>query len=776
METTADVRECDEEASGLDIWYWFFEYGKVFFGYAFLMFLWPLVVFWGHLRGRTKTYRFSFCVTVQIVLINTVVLTLGLFHILHRFVVLFLFYGVFVLALIQNLRRYFASADLDKIKGYRLSTARLRVKESVSEIWHGICPTLKEHGLLLAVIVYGMLYFSYGAFQIQSYGYGDLYVHHDWVNGLLEGKIFSGGVYPAAMHCFIYCMNSLLGIRVYSILLFLQGIHTAVLFFSAYILLREVFYSKYTPVFVIMLFLTLDLVNADQIQSMFRLQITLPQEFCLHTVFLCAFYLIVYLKNTHFTFWKNRLLTCHWDGNLFLFMTSLAVAVMTHFHTTIMVFLVCMSFAVFAWKKILRREYLVPLTAAALCGCLVAVMPMGAALASGTPWNDSVTWAVNAMNGEESRSLREEKEAPGKRDEAGEEIPQIERKEISITAFIISLFIGGYEKSGYAALYGRGRANWIILFTVIAVLFCWQVHRKLRGGFFNEICTQYPPVILASFLYVLVYEAPMLGLPDLIPEGRFFVPGHMMVLAVTMMPMDVLFSILALFGRECVLKLLSVCSVLGIYGAALATGNYRGFLFYELIKYHSSVSVTESIVDTFPQHSYTIVSPTDEVYSIIGHGWHEELLTFVEKCEGEEYSLPSEYVFVYVEKKPLLYAQCHFLEGPFWLGSEKYMEPYWKTYSRKYPDGGASQSPEIIASEATQREAGKKIPEYTNPWLMYTQLDSRTVLESKAYAWCQRFLEQYPFEMNVYYEDEDFVCYYFRQDPASLYNLALGME
>lgn len=775
----------------MDIWYWMFEYGKVFCGYAFLMLLWPLVIFGGYLRGKTKTYRFSFCVTVQIVLINTVVLTLGFFHMLHRLVVLLLFYGAFILALIQNLRRYFASADLEKIKGYRLSTVRIRVKESVSEIWHGIYLVLREHGLLLAVIVYGMLYFSYGAFQIQSYGSGDLYVHHDWINGLLEGKIFSGGVYPAAMHCFIYCMNSLLGIRVYSILLFLQGIHTAVLFISAYILLREVFYSKYTPVFVIMLFLTLDLVNADQIQSMFRLQITLPQEFCLHTVFLCAFYLIVYLKNTCFItkypaerssdvfcriFWKDRLSKCHWDGNLFLFMTSLSAAVMTHFHTTIMLFLVCASFAVFAWKKILCREYLVPLTAAALCGCLIAGMPMGAALALGTPWNGSITWAVNAMDGEESRRLREEKGATGEENAAEEEILQIERKEMSITAFIINLFIKGYDKSGYAVLYGRVRANWIIFFTVIAVLFCWQVHRKRRGGVLDEICAQYPPVILASFLYVLVYEAPMLGLPDLIPEGRFFVPGHMMVLAVTVMPIDVLFFILELFCREGALKLVSVFSVLGIYGAALVTGNYRGFLFYELTRYHAAVSVTESIVDKFPQYSYTIVSPTDEMYSIIGRGWHEELLTFVEKSEGEEYTLPSEYVFVYVEKKPLLYAQRHFLQGPSWLGSEKYMEPYWKTYSRKYPDSGASQSPEIIASEATQGEARKKIPDYTNPWLMYTQLDSLTILESKTYAWCQHFLEQHPFEMNVYYEDEDFVCYYFRQDLASLYNLALGMK
>ena len=760
----------------MDTWYWIFEYGKVFCGYVFLMILWPSVVFCGHLREKTKTYRFSFCVTVQIVLINTMVLTLGLFHILHRFLVLFLFYGVFALALVQKLRQHLTSIDLEKLKVYRLSTIRIRVKEYVSEIWRRVYPLLREYGLLLAVIVYGMLYFSYGAFQVRAYGYGDLYAHHDWINGLLEGRIFSGGVYPAAMHCFIYCMNSLLGIRVYSILLFMQGIHTAVLFISVYILLRKIFYYKYTPVFVIMLFLTLDLVNADQIQSMFRLQITLPQEFCLHTVFLCAFYLIVYLKNTDFIFWRDRLSKCHWDRNLFLFMTSLAAAVMTHFHTTIMVFLICVPFAAFVWKKILRREYLIPLTAAVLCSCLIAAAPIAAALAAGIPWNSSINWAVNAMSGEESRSLREEKELPKEGEETEQANPQMERKEISITAFIINLFIGGYEKSGYAALYGRGRGNWIIFFTMLAVIYCWQVRRKLRGGFLNDICSLYPPVILASFVYVLVYEAPMLGLPDLIPEGRFFVPGHMMVLAVTMMPMDVLFSILELFCRKCILKAVSALSVLGIYGGALLMGNYRGFLFYELVKYSSAVSVTESIVDTFPRHSYTIVSPTDEIYSIIGQGWHEELLTFVEKCESEEYTLPSEYVFVYVEKRPLLYAQCYFLQGSSWLGSEKYLEPYWNIYSKKYPDGGASQSPEVIASETSEKEAGKKIPEYTNPWLKYTKLGSRTILESKAYEWCRHFSELYPFEMNVYYEDEDFVCYYFRQDTASLYNLALGME
>lgn len=759
----------------MNTWYWIFEYGKVFCGYIFLMFLWPSAVFGRHLSKKTRTYRFSFCVTVQIVIVNTVVLGLGIFHMLYQPVVIFLFYGGFVLALLQRIRQRFHFQDQKKMRKYSLSAVRLRMKESISEFWEGIYHLLRAHSLLLAVVMFGLVYFSYGAFQVHSYGFGDLYVHHEWINGLREGKIFSGGVYPAAMHCFVYCMNILFGIQVNSILIYLQCIHVAVLFFSAYILLREIFCWRYTPIFVFMMFLTLDLANADQIQSMSRLQITLPQEFGLHTVFLCAFHLIEYLKNTNFVFWGGKLSKCYWDKNLFLFMMSVSAVAMTHFHTMIMTFLVCISFAVFAWKKIMSREYLIPLAAAVVSAGMIAAVPMASALASGIPFNDSITWAVNAMSGEESRSLREQKNISEEADVREDGVPGIERKEVSITASVIDRFIHIYE-NGYAALYGAGRAKWVAFLTMTVAIFCCRVLRKREEGLLGNICSGYPPAILVSFLYILVYAAPMVGLPDIIPEGRFFVPGHMMTLAIVLMPADIMFSIMELCCGVAFLKIMTLLSVAGIYVTTLVTGSYRGYLFYELTRYESVVSVTESIKDSFPQSSYTVVAPTDEVQSLIGYGWHEELLNFVEQCESDAYTLPSEHVFVYVEKRPLLYAQCYFLQGSYWLGCEKYLEPYWEVYSEKYPDSAASQSPEIIASEISKKEARKNIPEYTNPWLMYKQLESRTIVESKAYEWCHKFSEIHPAEMNIYYEDDDFVCYYFRQDTASLYNLALGME
>lgn len=812
-------------------YYWLTEYSKVFFGYLFLMFLWPSVVFHRHLRTKSKTYRFGFCVTVPIVIINTVVLGLGLLNGLRQWLVELFFYGVFVLAFLKNFvtyldRKYrrmmetefpnvrslmgkyrkivifilffvvcykygkraacFLSFDLfKKIKTCNWTKTRLRAKEGIWNFVRRISTLFWRYGILAIVLIYGMVYFSYGAFQVHSYGYGDLYVHHKWIYELIEGNIFAEGVYPEAMHCFIYCMHTLFGIKIYSILLFLQGIHVAVFLVSAYLLLRKVFSWRYTPVFVLMLFLTLDLCNADLIHSMFRLQITLPMEFGLHTVCLSALFLSNYLGKKQVGERKY-----FWDENLMLFMMSLAAVTMTHFHALLMMVIVCTSFAVFAWRKIGNRKYLIPLVSAVLCGGVIAVTPMAGALAQGIPFSASIDWALNAMSGEAGRESKEAVDIE-KEENSGVENEEENNKENDVNATqsreggiqnikyseinIIDRLFDGVNKiyyRGYVLLYGRSRGKWAMALTVAAAVFC-LLAKTGKVKWFREACQSYPPVILASVIYIFVYASPMIGLPDFIPEGRFFAPGHMMLLGVMLMPVDVVFFGLAGISRDFVMRLASFASVVGIYGAAIATGNFRGMLFYELSRYNAAVDVTESIIDTFPQYSYTIVSPTDELYPVIQYGWHEELLSFVERCEKEEgYSIPSEYVFIFVEKKPILYRQSHFFQRIPWMGEEKYLETFWKSYSVRYPDSGASQAPEVSSTDVLEvlnetEEVRLELPEYVNSWDMYTKLENRTVLETKAYDWCQRFAREHPSVLNVYYEDDEFVCYYFRQETGN---------
>ena len=67
-----------------ELLYWIIEYIKVLLGYGFIMFIWPSVIFRKYLKGKSVTFRFGFCATVPIVIINTVVLMLGLLHILNK--------------------------------------------------------------------------------------------------------------------------------------------------------------------------------------------------------------------------------------------------------------------------------------------------------------------------------------------------------------------------------------------------------------------------------------------------------------------------------------------------------------------------------------------------------------------------------------------------------------------------------------------------------------------------------------------------------------------
>ncbi len=741
--------------------YWSLQYAAVLCGYLFLMFVWPKVVFHKYLAQKGKRYQFSFCVTVQILLINTVILGFGLLHILNRWTVMAFFCGIFLLVLLRR-----ANLGMEKVEEVRYlvtgvygrKRAVLKglfhlgsgIKKQTARLWAGLYPRLGEYAVLSALLIFGMIYFSYGSFQHYSYGFGDMYVHHSWIYGLMEGKVFSDGVYPEAMHCFIYSLYAILGIEVYSSLLFVAGIHVTVLLLSLYCLLREIFHWPYAPFFVLMLFLTLDASCVDEVFGMSRLQWTIPQEFGLYTQFLCALYLIRFLKNSKYQVYRRKGVVFYWDENLFLFTMALAASVAIHFYVTMMAFFLCASFALFALRKVFCRKRIKSLMAAVLCGVMIAALPMAGGLVSGIPFQGSIGWAVNVMNGTDT--------GEGRTHLAEDDTGTVEK-------------IKGIYWQGYHTLYGAERAKWIIALTGAAAalwlvyrLICALLARRWRIPVNKSRFDGYPGMIFASFLFMLIYAAPFIGLPELIAGARLCSTEQMLILAVMVMPLDMLFSLLAIRCPAVLLRSASVICTAGIYAAAIFLGVYHGYLYNELTRYNSVVMTTNSIIRELPQNTYTVVSPTDELYPLIRHGWHEELSSFVEKSQGMNYTLPTEKVFLYIEKRPIRYAQFHFPKGPWWLGAEKYPQFYSPQVS--------SQCPNIHASEISAEAAGREL-EADNGWHLYTNADNRMILESKAYQWCQHFSEIYPFELNIYYEDEDFVCYYFEQEPNSPYDLAI---
>ncbi len=833
----------------MDNLYWVLEYGKVLLAYLLLMFALPAVLFRGFLRGKSIIDRFSFCTLVQPLILNAIVLGLGLLHVLTREVVTAVFAAAIFCSLWKNgqtLKRIFFlfRRIVSGRYGFRLFLLRAAtklkrgLKRLAARVWHRVRPSWLEYLMLAAVLVFGAVYFTYGAFQDHSYGFGDLYVHHGWIYELTQGKIFADGIYPYAMHCLCYCMYALFGIRIYSILLFLAGIHVMVTLAAMYCLMREIFHWRFTPIFVLVLFLVTDLKCIDEIFSMSRLQWTLPQEFGLYAQFLCVLYLMRYLKSSN-GFFQSQKQPKHllqeqrdpkhlpqnqkgprhlaqssepvkfcWDENLLLFAMSLASSLAIHFYTTMMAFFLCFAVALLSLHRVFCKKRFVPLVTAVVCAVAVAAAPMVGALAEGYSFQGSIGWAMNVIRGTdtaEGRTAQIKKQNSSMAEsslqaDSGSKSPAQPKVSPSVSGSAVqkpshgnvlqtmkSFFFGaggwllqkakGVYTFGYLQLYGNVRGKWIALATLAAAAlwclcrFAALLARRLfhAAGVKKGCFGWYPSLILASVLFMLLYSAPYLGLPELIAGSRLCSTGNLLILAVVAIPADMLFSLLALPFRRPKPKFLQAASLAvcaAIYLMSRSFGFFHSYLYYELTRYNAAVQVTNQIIAEYPQNSYTLVSCTDELYQVVQYGRHEELLNFLNSsAQSERYTLPTKYVFLYVEKKPLAYAQNNFFSGPPWLAGENY---------RKLYSGHVSQYPKVDASAISLAEARKALVIPGQVSKVYSQ--SRVILESRLYDWCQNFKKLYPHEMQMYYEDDDFLCYLVQQNPDSLYNLSIRTD
>lgn len=791
--------------------YWIVEFIKVLSGYIFLMYLWPSVIFRKKLSGKSLTFQFAFCSTVSILLSNTIILGLGLFHILNEGIVRWIYYGIFFLSIFKEkeLRRYIFAhikRTLSGTQGWKLlifrqaESLKIIIVNSFQQLNKKIKGRRIEYGILFVLIVFAVAYFSYGAFQCHSYGWGDMYVHHAWIYGLKEGKIFSAGIYPEAMHCFIYCMNDLFGISVYSCMMFLGEIHVSALLLAIYCFLREVMKSKYTVYLVLAAFLTIDMVCVDEIYGMSRMQYTIPQEFGLYTQFLCALYLVRFLRRNPEEGKAKRKV---WNDDLFLFMTSLAASLAIHFYVTMMAFFLCAAIAIFGIVKVFKKENFKSLVIAVLAGMIISAAPMVLAYASGIPLQGSLNWGMNVMNGtdtkegrtqqaqsiasennaetssqnesesQSSESIQQESGVQSSQSMTSEEKQQketndaLEQEQTSQkkSRKTIGEYIKMVYKYGYAQLYGDTRAKWLLGFTLIAGILS-VINWIITAVRFRKLPFElYFGITAASVIFMILYAAPFLGLPEIIAGARLCLTEQVLLLSMMALPADeVLFAI----GRRkmaYILPYLSVLGVAAIYAGTNYFGVYHSYLYYELTRYNSVVNLTNRIASEYPKQRYTIISTTDEIYQVIESGWHEEILGFYYKSKLEKYYIPTEYLFFYVEKNPIQYAQYHFFAGPRWLAQKKYSQYY------KHSNAVISEGSAIKSSKISEDVLGEPLTDMGKASDAYSNLKNRTILESELYFWCQDFKARLPYEIQVYYEDEDVVCYMIKQNPEHLYNL-----
>lgn len=852
--------------------YWLGEYAKVLLGYGFVLYLWPLVVFGGHLKHKSRTYRFSFCTTVSVMIVNTGVLVLGFFHLLRPPLVAALYFGVFLL---QLLRAHNPGMEwFNDVRSLLTGTMRLRrlllrwfsalgqrLNLALVNWWESTRRRRLEYALLLVAVVFGMIYFSYGAFDEHSYGFGDQYVHHAWTYGLQQGQIFSDGIYPEAMHCVIYMVCTMFWVRLYSGVLFFAGIHVSALLVSAYLFMKELFHWRYTALVVLLMFLTFDQLCINEVYGMSRLSWTLPLEFGFFSQFLCALYLTRIFKRVLrgggvLIRWSKprewaKLFT---DEDLFLFMMAIAASLAIHFYVTIIAIFFCGAVVLIYPRQLFHKGSFVPLMVAALLALVMAVAPMAMAFAAGYPLQGSIGWAMSVIDGTDPEiygdqappaetlppAPAETPEAPGEGpagqagiapgESTGSGMPGTEgtaapaapavqeRVPLGERVKRLAVGLGGKLKragemlyqGGYDTLYPGPRARIIVGATLFAfgtagvgrLLLSLSYRRRTRGdkrtagrrpedteaegepgeaataeegsasrkqGMEPDFFHGYLIVTLLSVILMVMYNPTGFGIPALVAGSRLCSTEQLILLMVYAVPVDYCFVLLGKVLPGLSLQILSYGLCVGIYVFTQMTGMFHGYLYYELTRYDAAVEMTNRIIDTLPDGTYTVISTTDELYQLIETGFHEELLTFVQRERDPLYTIPSRYVFLYIEKHPIHYAQNHFAGGPRWLAWEKYYDMYESLNS-------ASQCPNIRSGEISTEMMDRGIKYGGKLSDAASDLEGRIILESKAYQWYLDFSELYPYDGRVVYEDEDFLCYCLTQNVNCLHTLGIYAE
>ena len=803
--------------------YWIGEYIKVLIAYLFTMYVWPSVVFYPFLKGKGKFFWFGFCTTVSVLVLSTGVLGLGLMHILHNWLTVLLFYGVFLVQLV----RYFPlkSDVLHATKRLILGTMKAKsfvgylIEEVVSGI-KGIGHFLKkftkgrvlEYAVLVLLILYGMLYFSWGPLHAHSYGFGDMYVHHSWVYGLKQGTVFYKGIYPEAMHTLIYILGVCFHIRIYSVVLYLEPVHTITLLIAMYLFLREVFRSRFGPHIALLVFLIIDVNCIDEIYGMSRLQWTLPQEFAMFTEFLGAAALLRYLRRKDTLFSKGWASRFYFNEDLFILSACIAASIAIHFYMTGMMFFLCVSIALWTLPKVFHVKRLIPLIVSVVAAVFIAILPMGIGYAEGIPFQGSIGWAMSIINGSDTKegrtqaaqqeveSKREESETSEETTENNDQASLILAPTASITGasqsavYEVHLLSTGsilgwiqnkldllYEY-GYWTLYRGLRTEYIFKFYTWMGFISLAVHvllkvmhlvfRKKRRPLKPDILDGYLMIITGSILFMILYAAPFLGLPELIAGSRLCSTEQFLICALVASPFDFGLSIIGKLFECRITQVISLAAMVFSGFQLTQMHMYHGYLYYEFTRYNQVVDLTNEIIDTYPKNTFTIISTTDELYQIIEYGFHEELVNFVNSIDLDYYTIPTPTLLVYVEKQPLVYAQYMFFNGPKWLAAEKYRF-YYET---ALPKERLTLYPAVSHTVTSSLYAAMDTPTLELGSRAASSATGRAIMESQMEVWIKLFKQYYPHDISVFYEDESIICYSIRQNPARLTNLALFGE
>ena len=767
----------------------------IFAAYTGVTLALPALMFRRILRGRSLAEQFLMCYTFGNFYIINIVFLLQLLHISNFFTLagLTVVLSIVIGGRVNRIPLKQQAGNTWHLFG-KLLRGRMKLKSAIflflgkcaagikrlaKFFYRHIVKNPIQSMLLLGIGV--CLCWIYGRQIILVYGYraSDIPVHMSWINEMSRGKIFAKGVYPFGFHCMIYYLHAVFRFDTYVILC--QFFFAQVIFMHLVLLamLKQLCKTKYIPYIGTFVFL---LGNFWSGQTYSRFYATLPQEFGMIFVIPSIYFLIRFFQIP-----KQKLADKETRLTLQCFAMAFSLTLAIHFYGTMIAGLCCIGIACGFCFRFLRKEYFCRIMFTGICSVFLAVLPMGIAFATGTPLQGSLGWGLSVINGGKSSSSTEteaetdeaetlevstgddkntvrvvkpdgtvmeidvsdlpsaqENESGGQtRTETtvpavpkvsfGEKIRKIPGKaknalsEMSsrILEFIIKLDV---KNIGYMIL-----ASFALLL-LLGFIFC--VFRQ----------TEYGAMLMSMgfcmWIVTILLCAGVFGLPPLMDGARcsiYYV--YLLSAALTALADGLLYMVLPLRKLRLVRNAVSLAVT-----AAVLMGMFQNHMikqsdFSSGFVMNGAITCLSNIIHENEDKTWTIVSANDETQMGLDHGWHYETITFLRGMETLEKNtkviIPTKTVYFFIEKIPGDYAVSYAKSG--------------QSISRK----GASRSLPNVGGIG-----------------MY-QGEGRWIVMSRMYYWAQAFMELYPNEMKVYYEDNKFICYKIEQNMYHQYNFAI---
>lgn len=588
-----------------------------------------------------------------------------------------------------------------------------------------VAPRIFDGFVMLVVFI--LILIMYGTNAIHVYGYtaSDMIVHNYWINSMDLNQIFVDGVYPFGLHCLLYYLHQIFSIPVYVLVRLFGFIQVVMVHLNLLLFLKLVCKSKYAPYTGVVIYLTSEFFNQSYVY--FRDFATLPQENGMIFIYPTIYFVLLFFNRNDFDFSlinktkENRKISY----SLLFFCLGIALTLTTHFYATVIVGLMCIGIAISFLKECLRWSNLKKLLVAGCLGLSLGALPMGIFYALGTPLHNSFYWGMNVISGIEDNR---DKLLISDYSPFDQEAPQNLKDGIERVIWGVEIYVTTQDHQ--VALFLIGSIVLLLILGFLCRLFHYSNYGKTLisfGIFMILLCMQ--------------QASTYLKIPALIENVRcamYVAYGLAVVWSLCCDALTVLlFKKAFLRNWMGVIELITVSLVMNSIGIREPT-LLSGYEPNEAI-----ICLTNILMENEGSTSWTICSANDEHQMIWDKGYHYETITFLRDqenwTEDMVLTIPTNTVYFFIEKTPLF---------------------YYDFMSDIKPDRKVSTE-------------GASLPLSKKEGLAPYQDEDRWITMSHMYYWAQAFQKLYPYEMETYYETDDFICFRVQQDGYNLYNFAI---